>query len=208
MKTVALTGGIGSGKSAVSRYLQSHGVPVYDSDSRTKSLYDSSLSLRESIEKLFGCPFAGPDGKFDRKKLSSIVFSSPEALLSLESIVHPAVLEDFNSWVEEVSDNPWCGYGDVPFVVMESAIVLSKGTFDGCFDKAVEVVAPLRVRIGRAMSRDGCSREAVLRRVAAQESVRLRKPDAVIDNGSTLESLYKATDEVFLNLFVYLQDKL
>jgi dephospho-CoA kinase len=206
MKTVALTGGIGSGKSAVSRYLQSRGVPVYDSDSRTKSLYDSSLPLLRSIEELFGCPLTGPDGKFDRKKLSSLVFGSPEALLALESVVHPAVLEDFNKWTEEVSAAPWCGYGDVPFAVMESAIVLSKGTFEGCFDKAVEVVAPLRVRIRRAMARDRSSRETVLKRVAAQESVRLREPDAVIVNSSTLERLYKAADDVFLNLFVSLQD--
>jgi len=201
IRTVALTGGIGSGKSALARYLSSKGVCVYDSDSRTKALYDSNDALRRSVEDLFGTSFTAVDGSFDRRKLAGLVFSSPAELSKLESVVHPAVLEDFLEWRREVEAVPWQGYAEVPFVVIESAIILSREVFRGSFDRSVEVVSPLSMRISRTISRDGTSREAVLGRIAAQQEERFCVPDAVIDNSGTLSELYGKADEVFTHLF-------
>ena len=91
--TILITGGIGSGKSVLSRYLESRGVPVYDSDSRAKALYDSEMG--EAVESLFGVCLRDGNGRFDRKALASLVFADRSKLEKLEGIVHPAVLKDF-----------------------------------------------------------------------------------------------------------------
>ena len=97
MKTVLVTGGIGSGKSVVCDFLRSRGVPVYDSDSMTKSIYDRNPEMVRLLENTFRRKLVRKDGGFDRAKLSKIIFSSKMALDKLEAIVHPLVLEDFLS---------------------------------------------------------------------------------------------------------------
>ena len=98
MKTVAVTGGIGSGKSTVCSILAERGIPVYDSDSSAKRLYVTDDALLDSIEEAFGCSVRSKGGSADLRKIASLVFSSPEKLRILESIVHPAVLKDFRRW--------------------------------------------------------------------------------------------------------------
>ena len=85
MKTVAVTGGIGSGKSTVCRLLSSRGIPVYDCDSSAKGLYDRDPSLAVSLEKLFGCSLRNADGSLDRGLLASLIFTSPKGLPPLKA---------------------------------------------------------------------------------------------------------------------------
>ena len=199
MKTVAVTGGIGSGKSAVTAFLSSRGIPVYDSDSRTKLLYDTDPALVPELEALFGVPLRGEDGRLDRKKLSSIIFSDPGALAALEAVVHPLVRSDFLSWRE-------CR--ESPLVVIESAIILSKPLFSDLIDKVVLVDAPEEVRLQRAVSRDGADPEAVLARMRAQR-FDLSRVDMIIRNDGSLEDLYRSVGHAFRYLFdedlLYLQ---
>lgn len=193
MKTPAIvfvTGGIGSGKSAVCRILSSRGVPVYDSDSRTKELYRGPLLGK--IEEALGENLRLADGSLDRKKLSSIIFNDRAKLQTVESIVHPAVLADFLLWRNGFDAEK------VPFVVMESALVLSKPLFSNVADKIVAVDAPEDVRIARAVSRDGVDPDLIRRRVAAQK-LPLEKADVVITNDCTFEELEKRTLEVFFS---------
>lgn len=192
MKTVAVTGGIGSGKSAVTAYLASKGIPVYDSDSRTKGLYDSDPALVGKLEALFGLPLRTDGGSLDRKKLSSVIFSDPRALAGLESIVHPLVHADFLVWRSR--------QGEAPLVILESAIILSKPLFDDLYDKAVLVDAPEEVRLRRASARDGAAPEAILARMRAQ-SFDLSKVDLIIRNEGTLEELHRSVDRAFRYLF-------
>ena len=98
IRTLLITGGIGSGKSEVCRYLAEKGVSVYNADSAAKRLYEQDKYLVANIEKALGCSLLNHYGQLDRRKLSSIVFSSSEALAKLESMVHPIVLEDFLNW--------------------------------------------------------------------------------------------------------------
>ena len=86
MKTLVVTGGIGSGKSTVCRYFASRGIPVYDSDSRTRSLYDRCPELVSRIGEVLGCSVTGPDGRIDRRKLASVIFSDSSMLEKLEGI--------------------------------------------------------------------------------------------------------------------------
>ena len=98
MKTLIVTGGIGSGKSLVCSYLRDKGIPVYDADSRTKQLYDSCPGMVSAIENAFGRALRDEAGALDRRALSELVFSDKDNLLLLESIVHPAVYRDFEQW--------------------------------------------------------------------------------------------------------------
>ena len=184
MKTWVVTGGIGSGKSVVSRLLEERGVPVYDADSRTKALYDGPLL--ERIEAAFGCSFGRP---VDYAALGRAAFASPESLSLLESLVHPAVLEDFTAWRSRC--------GEVPFVVLESAIILGKPLFDGCYDGVVLVYAPVEQRLERVLRRNpSLSEEDVLRRMASQ-SFDFGRADYLIINDSTLDALSGQVDALY-----------
>ena len=191
MKTVILTGGMGSGKSAVAAVLKARGVPVYDSDSRTKSLYDRDSALVERLEAVLGTGLRAADGRLDRAKLASLIFSDPARKAAVEAVVHPAVLADFCRWKRWHRPRGWT-YGPVPFVVLESAIILSCPVFDGVGDKVVLGDAPEAMRVARAVARDGSDPEAALRRIR-QQRFDLARVDAVLRNDATLEALSAET---------------
>lgn len=157
MYKVGVTGGIGSGKSVVCQLLQRHGAAVYDSDARAKALMSESDELRAQLVASFGkecfC-----NNQLDRKYLASKVFGDETALQELNSIVHPAVREDFRRWADEQHS---------AYVVLESAILFESG-FDSEVDTTLAVMAPLEERVRRCMERDGVGREAVLIRMAHQ----------------------------------------
>ena len=159
MIKVAICGGIGSGKSTVCQMFAERGVALYDSDSRAKALMNESDELRKALVAEFG-EECYADGALNRPYLASRVFGSEEQLAKLNSIVHPAVKADFLRWAEEQE-------GD--FCILESAILFESG-FDAVVDKTVAVLAPLPLRIERAMERDGASREQIEARVKAQMS--------------------------------------
>ena len=202
MKTVILTGGIGSGKSAVCACLRAQGVPVYDSDSRTKSLYDRDPALVGQLETVLGTGLRTTEGWLDRRKLAELIFSDPARKAAVEAVVHPAVLADFRRWKRWQRPKGWT-YGPVPFVVLESAIILSCPVFDGIGDRTVLVDADEDVRLSRAVTRDGSDPETVLRRIR-QQTFDLSRVDAVLRNDGTLAELPAETDRVFLNLFLSL----
>lgn len=200
MKTVIITGGIGSGKSEVCRYLRSKGVPVYNADTAVKKLYCSNKTLFPSIEKALGKELRDEKGEMDFSALAGIIFSSPQALEKVEAIVHPALLEDFLKWKEEKEAQVWCRYSrKEPFVIMESAIVLEKPLFAPYYDAAIMVEAPERLRISRTMSRDGAG-EAQIRNIMSLQNIDREKVSCIINNDSGLDVLHARTDEAFANL--------
>jgi dephospho-CoA kinase len=202
MKTVILTGGMGSGKSAVGALLKARGVPVYDSDSRTKTLYDRDPALVGLLETTLGVGLRTAEGHLDRAKLAALIFSDPARKAALEAVVHPAVLQDFRRWKRWQRPKGWT-YGPVPFVVLESAIILSCPVFDGVGDRTVLVDAPEEVRLARAVVRDGSDQESALRRIRSQQ-FDLARVDAILRNDASLDALAAETDRVFLNLFLSL----
>ncbi len=162
MKVLGCTGGIGSGKSYVSNLFNKMGIPVYDSDSRAKGLYDTDSILMEQMIELLGGDII-ENGVLQRNIVASRIFGNRTLLLEVEKLVHPAVLRDFCIWKESFGQ-------DVPFVIMESAILLEKPLVRGCADKILNVTAPAELRIERVMARDKVCRERVLERMAAQWS--------------------------------------
>ena len=192
--TILVTGGIGSGKSTVCAHFASLGIPVYDSDSRAKSLYDRSSRLSANINAAFGGDLLDSDGHLDRAKLSERVFASSEALERLESLVHPAVLEDFRDWRDTAGSD---------IVVLESAIAASLPSFMAEVDRVLLVRAPQRDCIARAALRDGVSGEKIAQRIQRQEekqNCQVREPDYIIENDGTLGQLYSKADEFLHNL--------
>ena len=194
MVTVIVTGGIGSGKSAVCALLRERGIPVYDSDSRVKELYVCRRSLVPRLEKALRSPLRQVDGSLDKARLAALIFSDEAARETLESIVFPILLKDFQRWRSRQK---------APFVVLESAIILSKPVFDGLADAVVLVDAPEDLRIQRVMARDGLSREAVDRRISAQ-SIPMEKVDVTLPNGGSSEELSAAVDHVFFEKNSYI----
>lgn len=206
METIAVTGGIGSGKSLVCRYLRDSGIPVYDSDSGTKALYVSDVRLREAVRSAMSgfcggnadCLFRS-DGHLDLKALAKLVFSRKEALEALEAVVHPAVLEDFIRWRSSAVVSNAALYGAV---AIESAIILEKPLFRGIADKVILVDASPDVRVRRVMLRDGAAISEVEDRIRNQRifyeiSAGRLKPEAdyVIENNGAPEELRRKVDE-------------
>ena len=138
---VAITGGIGSGKSYVCRLFGERGIRVYDCDSAAKRLMHNSHHLQERLTHLIG-PDTYIDGHLNKAAVASFMMQSDDNVKAVNAIVHPAVAEDFFE-----SDYTW----------METAILYDCG-FDRYADIVIAVVAPIETRISRIMQRDGISR--------------------------------------------------
>lgn len=186
---IVVTGGIGSGKSEVCRILGKYGLRVqYNADLRVKELYDDCPELLTSIEKQLGVSLRDDNGTFLRCKLAEIIFADSRAMDIVESLVFPALMADFESFVRADQNHS--------HVVFESATVLEKPYFDGFGDMVILVDAPLSMRIHRACMRDNVSRESVLMRVSNQplmnavsEGYEDSRVDYVIENDGSYESL-------------------
>ncbi|MDR1631309.1 MAG: dephospho-CoA kinase [Dysgonamonadaceae bacterium] len=177
MKIVGLTGGIGSGKSTVSRLLEIMEIPVYEADTESKKLVDTSPRIREQLSAKFGLRLYRA-GKLDKAMLASLIFENKENLQFANSVIHPAVFEDFRHWTAQ--------HNTVSFAVIESAILFDSG-FNKSVDITVNVSAPMEVRIRRVEQRDHVSRESVQARINSQlsETERNRLSDYIIFNDDT-----------------------
>ena len=147
MKSVLITGPIGSGKSVVSKILLAMGYPVYDCDSRAKQLIDTDSKITEEIERTFGCEVFHPDGSIDRKRLASIVFNDSRKLSRLNNIIHSAVRTDIDRWLCEQSKSHGIAF-------VETAIPVT-ARLDEMVDKSWIVTAPEVTRRLRVVSYRG-----------------------------------------------------
>ncbi|MDE6222481.1 MAG: dephospho-CoA kinase [Muribaculaceae bacterium] len=157
-RVIAITGGIGAGKSVVSRVLAAMGFPVYDTDSAARSLMDADEDMRRRIAAEVTPSALNPDGSLNRPALAAVVFANPSALLKLNEIVHGAVRADFMRWVDSRSQ-------EILFV--ETAILYESG-FDALVGEVWEVTAPDALRIERVIKRSGLTANEIQRRIDAQ----------------------------------------
>ena len=173
MKIVGLTGGIGSGKSTVLNEFKDLGIKTYSADNAAKTLINTDRSLIDSIKKFFGNNIYKKN-KLDTKQLSKIVFQDSDKLEVLNSIIHPAVLNDFNSFVRA---------NDEIYIVKEVAIIFETKS-EKAYDKIILVRAPLEERIQRVLLRDDTTRDQVIKRIKNQvdDSSITNKCDYIIDN--------------------------
>ena len=183
IQIIAITGGIGSGKSVVSQLLHTMGYTVYDCDERAKWLMTHDPLLREQLIKLFGPDtyLSTADGSWQLNKphLSGCIFGHPEALAQMDACVHPAVARDIQQQVY------LAGKRGEHLFFYESAILYESG-FDQLSppDTVWTVSAPLETRISRAMQRDHADRNRILSRIDAQmpQQEKERRADHTIIN--------------------------
>lgn len=155
---IAIVGGIGSGKSIVSRLFRMMGVPVYDCDTEAKRLMNSDAVLRSALIEAIGTQAYGIDGNVDRAFLASYMFGNPDRVTLVNSIVHPAVRTHFTAWAAKVGSR---------IVAVETAILFESG-MDADVDAILVVHAPEALRLQRAMKRDGADEQAIRRRMSNQ----------------------------------------
>ncbi len=184
-KVLGVTGGIGSGKSHVCKVFASLGCAVYDSDSRTKQLYDENPELLTGLAGLLGTgilKIKGGKVVLDKKAMAARIFSSKSLMEKVKEYVYPFVMEDFRKWKR------W----KRGVVLFESAVILENDYVRGFMDKTLVVTAPLEERIARVMKRDNSSLQEVKRRLRSQcsDEERIAKADFVIESvdGSDIES--------------------
>lgn len=171
---IGITGGIGSGKSVVSRLLETMGIPVYIADTESKRLTNTDPFIRKDLSALLG-EEVYEGAELNKPLLAAYLFGDAEHAAQINGIIHPRVKKDFRRWTEERSGLPWVG--------MESAILIESG-FAAEVDVVVMVYAPLETRIERAMRRDSATRELVMKRIRSQMSdeEKRKQADFVIVN--------------------------
>lgn len=175
-KYVALTGGIGCGKSVVANIFSCMNVPVYNSDNRAKILMNTNQEIIRALKDLIGEDLY-KDSQLQKDVMSKNIFENADLLQKVNSIVHPAVWNDYVLWSKKQNS---------PFTIMETALLYETDLYKN-FDKSIAVVASDEIRIQRVMKRDNCSRESVVARIKNQTSVEkaVRNADFVIENNDT-----------------------
>lgn len=156
-KVICLTGGIGSGKTTVSKIFEKEGIPVYIADERAKAIMEKPEVITQ-VQAIFDESVI-ENGTLNRKKIRTLVFDNKELLDRLNGVVHPAVKKDFKAWLAMQKE--------ASFVIKESAILFEMGLENQC-DSIILVTAPLEDRIERVMMRDGARREDVQKVVSNQ----------------------------------------
>lgn len=189
MRVLAVTGGIGSGKSEVCRILARHGLQMqYNADARAKALYTEYPGLLDAMEEALGCVLRSEDGRFMPSALAAVIFTDKDAMEKVEALLYPEMIRDFHRMMAEALEDQ--------IVVFESATFLEKKQFDGFADIVLLVDAPFDVRLERACARDAASRDAVLARMKCQtlmnalsEGHRDPRIDYTVQNDGTRQEL-------------------
>ena len=185
MLKIALTGGIGSGKSFVARLFETLGIPIYYADKEAKRLMSFDKALKKDLKALLGPEAYHRNGRLNRKVVARKIFSDKSLLSKINALVHPAVHNDFDLWANRQ---------DSEYVIEEAAIIFETGAYKR-FDKTILVVAEEELRLQRVMKRDKVSREQVEGRMKNQwkDSEKLKLADYCIDNNeqqSLIQQVY------------------
>ncbi len=186
--TIGLTGGIGSGKSAVSQIFADLGVPVIDTDQLSRELVQQGSPLLNKIKDYFGNEIVLKSGELDRKQLRQIVFRDEAKKLWLEKLLHPEIKQSIIEQLENISEN---------YVVIVVPLLLENDNYN-FINRVLVVDCSESLQLNRAMARDKSSPDEIKKIIASQmpRSKRLQMADDIIVNEDTLESLEKKVLEL------------
>jgi dephospho-CoA kinase len=184
MLSIGLTGGIGTGKSLVSNLLNDIGATVMNADLLGHEAYLPGTIGFDLVVDAFGNKIVGDDGTVDRKKLGPIVFSSPENMAKLNSIMHPLIHDMIQAQLDEYSSN------GTDVVVVEAA-VLMEANWEALFDEIWVVTSEKETVIERLKERNSLTREEAIARIDSQMSQdeRIEHSNIVITNDGTIGEL-------------------
>ncbi|MDB2350767.1 dephospho-CoA kinase [Candidatus Marinimicrobia bacterium] len=193
MLKIGLTGGIGSGKSEVSNFLQSWGAYIFDADKEAKSIINNNLDAQKEIIKEFGSDVIDPNQTINRQKLARIAFQDKFHQQTLNAIIHPYVFKRINNSFEKIKieNNYNC-------FVVDAALIYESGA-NTHMDYVIVVSSLISHRTERVMSRNNITREDFLKRVSLQwsEENKENMADYIIQNNSDLKSLEKEAKKIF-----------
>ncbi|MEE8443211.1 MAG: dephospho-CoA kinase [Dehalococcoidia bacterium] len=184
MRVIGLTGGIGSGKSEVSRMLQASGAEIIDADRIGHQAYQPHTETWEAVIAAFGKQILQPDGEVDRKKLGTIVFADPDALARLNAIMHPRMYRMIDERLEGLREQ------GAEVAVVEAAILIEAG-WTPLVDEIWVTQSEEDVVVGRVHQRNGLPEEEIRRRIRSQlgREERASYATEVIENNNGLEEL-------------------
>ena len=195
LRVFGLTGGIGSGKSAVARRLRARGLPVVNADDLARVAVARGSEGLERVADYFGADVLTSAGDLDRARLGQIIFGDPEARRMLDAMIHPIVRQLAAQRFQELGERgePLACY-EVP--------LLYEGGLDRTYQPVLVVNAPRALREQRIAARDGLDSAQIAARIRAQMPLeeKVQRADYVIDNAGTLRELEEAADAVLSNL--------
>lgn len=175
-KIIGITGGIGSGKSIICKVFALLGVPIYEADTQARYLMNTNVEIIKSLKNVFGENIYTQNGELDRRFVATEIFSYPEKVLLLNSIVHPKVAEDFKNWKEKHEKSE--------YVMNEAALMFESGSYKR-MDKVVTVFSPLTLRKKRIKLRDTQRTDQEIENIIQKqlpEEEKLERADFVIEN--------------------------
>lgn len=190
---VALTGGIASGKSAAASRFESHGIPIIDADAIAGQILSPGSTVLEQIRDTFGDQALTPAGEYNRPWMRELVFSQPDQLQVLNSIVHPAVRTKTQLALAELKAQP--------YQIWMIPLLVETGQADQA-DRIVVVDVTRETQLSRLLDRDGVTPESAEKTLAAQASRSERQAvaDYLIDNEGALEALHSQVDSLHQKL--------
>ncbi|MEU0754298.1 dephospho-CoA kinase [Streptomyces albogriseolus] len=193
MLTVGLTGGIGAGKSEVSRLLVRHGAVLIDADRIAREVVEPGTPGLAAVVKAFGEEILAEDGSLDRPRLGALVFSDPKKLATLNSIVHPLVGARSRELEEAAPEDA---------VVVHDVPLLTENGLAPLYDVVIVVDASPGTQLDRLVRLRGMSEEDARARMAAQATREQRRAvaDIVVDNDVPLDALERRVEEVWADL--------
>lgn len=193
MKIIGITGGTGTGKTTVLRYLEDRGAHVIDCDVVYHDILENDIEILSELEAKFGDVVT--DGKLDRKALGAKVFSDPEALKELNAITHKFVGREVDKWLSGIPEDG---------VAAIDAIALSESDLKDRCDVTIGVIAPTQVRVERLVAREGIDEEYAKMRIDAQRPNEYftEHCDLIINNsGNDIDELLKKCKILFSDIF-------
>lgn len=188
---VGLTGGIGSGKSAVARLFAEQGVPVIDADQVARDVVEPGTEGLAQVVAAFGAGVLDPEGRLDRKRVAARVFDAPEERKKLEAILHPRIAAESMMRMQRLAA---AGH---PYAIYEATLLVENGSYK-MMSALVVVTASPATQLARVCARDDLDEAAVKARIAAQLPIeeKVRVADYVIENDGTMEDLRSRVIEV------------
>ncbi len=201
---IGLTGGIGSGKTAVSDLLAQFGACVIDTDLIAHHITAPGGCAIPPIQTYFGAEFIDSNGALDRSKMRSLVFQNLEAKKALEAITHPLIKQETIKLAKQLTEDGF------PYLVFVVPLLIESGSWEGQIDHLVVVDCPEELQIERVMQRSNLSRAEVMGILKAQATrqERLAVADTVIENQGQLAELQKAVEQLHQKILGIKKDKL
>ena len=193
MLKIGLTGGIGAGKSSVSKLFQEWGTYVFDADSVAKEILEENQTAQNEIISEFGTDILNKKNKIEKAKLARIAFQDENSQLRLNTIIHPYIFSEIDKEFDKISQN-----GNCKLFCVDAALIYESGA-DTHMDYVIVVISNLKLRIERVMKRGGMTREELLKRIDLQwtDDEKVSMADFVIHNNGSEEDLRQECKEVY-----------